>query len=76
MSLEISIPKLGITMEEGTIAEWLVANGESVAAGQPIYVVETDKVESEIEAPVAGVIALIGEPGVTYPVGTVIAAIG
>jgi 2-oxoglutarate dehydrogenase E2 component (dihydrolipoamide succinyltransferase) len=37
--------------------------------------IETDKVESEIESPVAGVITLIGEPGATYPVGTVIAAI-
>jgi pyruvate/2-oxoglutarate dehydrogenase complex dihydrolipoamide acyltransferase (E2) component len=75
MSLEISIPQLGITMEEGTISEWLVAHGDTVTAGQPIYMIETDKVESEIESPVAGVITLIGEPGATYPVGTVIAAI-
>jgi pyruvate/2-oxoglutarate dehydrogenase complex dihydrolipoamide acyltransferase (E2) component len=75
MSIEISIPKLGITMEEGTLSEWLVADGDAVTTGQPLYVLETDKTENEIESPASGVIALRGQLGETYAVGAVIATI-
>jgi 2-oxoglutarate dehydrogenase E2 component (dihydrolipoamide succinyltransferase) len=75
MSTPISIPKLGVSMTEGTLVEWLVADGDTVAAGDILYRVETDKVENEIEAPVAGVVRITGEEGETYDVGTQIGTI-
>ncbi len=75
MSTPISIPKLGVSMTEGTLVEWLVVDGQTVAAGDLLYRVETDKVENEIEAPVAGVVRITGEEGETYDVGTQIGSI-
>ena len=69
MAVPINIPKLGVSMTEGTIVEWLVADGEQVAEGQALYVIETDKVENEVEATAAGTIRITGEEGETYPVG-------
>jgi pyruvate/2-oxoglutarate dehydrogenase complex dihydrolipoamide acyltransferase (E2) component len=71
----VQIPKLGFSMTEGTIAAWLVADGDQVARGQVIYRVETDKVETDIEAPATGVVRLIGEEEETYPVGALVAEI-
>ncbi len=71
--MEIRIPKLGMEMTEGTVAQWLVDDGGLVARDDPIYLLETDKVESEIAAPVTGVLHRIGEEGHTYPVGELIA---
>jgi pyruvate/2-oxoglutarate dehydrogenase complex dihydrolipoamide acyltransferase (E2) component len=62
-------------MTEGTLTSWLVADGDQVDAGTPIYVLETDKVENEVEAVVGGTITLLAEPGETYAVGAVIAEI-
>ena len=75
MAVELVIPKLGMTMTEGTLVEWLVAEGEAVTAGQIIYRLETDKVENDIECPVDGVIHLSGEEGEVYDVGTQIGEI-
>ncbi len=75
MAVPISIPKLGVSMTEGTLVEWLVADGDTVAVGDILYRVETDKVENEIEAPSAGVIRITGEEGETYEVGTQIGLI-
>jgi pyruvate dehydrogenase E2 component (dihydrolipoamide acetyltransferase) len=73
----IVMPKLGLTMSEGTVAEWLVTAGEPVAAGQTIFVVETDKISHEIEAAEAGEIgAVLVAAGETVPVGTVVATWG
>ena len=75
MSVSILVPQLGWTMEEGTLQEWLVEDGTVVTEGQPIYTLETDKVENEIESPAAGTIRLIGIPGTVYAVGAQIAEI-
>lgn len=75
MATPISIPKLGVSMSEGTLVEWLVADGSTVAAGDPIYRIETDKVENEIESPSAGVVRQSGVEGETYDVGTQIGSI-
>jgi pyruvate/2-oxoglutarate dehydrogenase complex dihydrolipoamide acyltransferase (E2) component len=75
MATPIGIPKLGWEMEEGTLIEWLIPDGEQVQAGQPLYVIETDKVESTIDAPVSGTVRVIGVPGEVYDVGQVIAEI-
>lgn len=75
MASRLKIPKLGMSMTEATIVEWLVADGDSVQEGQPLYLLETDKTENEVPSPVAGVITLIGVADETYEVGTVIAEI-
>ena len=75
MSTSINIPKLGVSMTEGTLIEWLVADGDTISAGQVIYRLETDKVENDVEAMVGGVIHLTGEEGETYEVGTQIGSI-
>ena len=72
---DIMIPRLGMAMTEGTLAEWVVADGGTVAAGDVIYRLETDKVENEVEAPVAGVLRHEAEAGEVYPIGTVIGVI-
>ncbi len=75
MPTPVNIPKLGISMTEGTLNNWMVADGDTVAPGQILYVLETDKVETEIESPAGGVVRLVGEPGEVYPVGALVAEI-
>ena len=48
MATEVPMPKLGLTMEEATIIEWLVADGAAVEPDQPILLIETDKTETEV----------------------------
>jgi pyruvate/2-oxoglutarate dehydrogenase complex dihydrolipoamide acyltransferase (E2) component len=76
VATEVILPKLGLTMEEAILAAWEVAAGDEVAVGQVIAVIETDKIETDLPSPVAGVVAelLIAE-GDTVPVGTVIALV-
>ena len=76
MAIDIRIPKLGMEMTEATLAGWLVADGTVVAQDQPIYELETDKVSTEITAPVAGVLRQSGIVGRVYPVGEVIGELG
>lgn len=75
MATSVNVPKLGIAMTEGKLVSWLVADGDTVSAGEPLYLLETDKVENEIDAPVSGTIRFLCEAGDTYPVGTLIAEI-
>jgi pyruvate/2-oxoglutarate dehydrogenase complex dihydrolipoamide acyltransferase (E2) component len=67
--IELTMPKLGMSMTEGELAEWLVPDGAQVAEGQPIYSVESDKSTQEVEAPAAGVLRQIAAAGETYEVG-------
>ena len=69
MGVPINIPKLGVSMSEGTLVEWLVEDGEQVTEGQLLYRIETDKVENDVEAPISGVVRITGEEGETYAVG-------
>ncbi|MCC5983312.1 MAG: hypothetical protein JJU42_03000 [Rhodobacteraceae bacterium] len=71
-----TMPSLGADMEEGKLAEWLVAPGDAVARGDIVAVVETQKGAIEIEIFEAGEVAeLIAEPGQTLPVGAPLARI-
>ncbi len=64
------MPKLGLTMTEGTVVEWPIAVGASFARGAVCVVVETDKVANEVEAPAAGRRRkILVEAGETLPVG-------
>ncbi|MGG0790904.1 dihydrolipoamide acetyltransferase family protein [Peribacillus simplex] len=56
MATEVVMPKLGATMEEGTIVSWLVQIGETVEEGDPIAEIQTDKIVLEIEAETTGVL--------------------
>lgn len=75
MSIEIKMPALSPTMEEGTLAKWLVKEGDTVAAGDLMAEIETDKATMEFEAVDEGVIAkiLVSEGTDNVKVGTVIA---
>lgn len=73
--MTLKLPKLAVSMREGTLVEWLVATGDTVARGQPIYVIETEKTSTEVESPFAGTITTIAAAEATYPVGTAIAQI-
>ena len=75
MSTTVTIPKLQMSTTEGTLADWLVEDGEFVEAGQPIYCLETDKSVQEIEAPESGRLTQKVAAGETYPVGTEIGEI-
>lgn len=67
----IPMPKVDQTMEEGTLAEWLVAVGDEVAREDPVAAIETDKVEVEVETFVSGtVVRLLAQPGDVVAVGT------
>ena len=56
MAIKFGMPSLGHTMETGRIIEWLKQEGDPLAKGEPLLVVETDKVTTEVEAPVDGVL--------------------
>lgn len=75
MSTEIILPKIGFSMNEGTVAEWLVADGAEVVQGQPLYSLESEKSVQEIEAPAAGRLKILKPAGEVYAVGTVIGEI-
>ena len=67
--VQILVPKLGITVEEVTIGEWTVAEGQQVKKGDVVVTIETDKTEAEIEAPADGVLLQDATSGEVYPVG-------
>lgn len=74
MPVEIVMPKLGLNMTEGVVTSWLKKEGEPVRKGEPLFVVETDKVTIEVEAPADGVLGKIFVPvGERVPVRRVLA---
>ena len=72
MSVKILLPQLGFSMDEGRLLSWLVADGDTVAQGAPLYELEGDKAVEEVEAPAAGRLKIIAAPDQVYPVGTVL----
>jgi pyruvate dehydrogenase E2 component (dihydrolipoamide acetyltransferase) len=76
MPIEVKMPKLGLTMEQGTVVEWLKAEGDAVKQGQPLFVLETDKLTLEAEAPASGTLGQILIPaGTTVSTGTAVGLI-
>jgi pyruvate/2-oxoglutarate dehydrogenase complex dihydrolipoamide acyltransferase (E2) component len=75
MTTTLRMPKLAVSMQEGQLLEWLAADGQAVAEGQPIYTVEIEKAAMEVNAPVSGVFRHIGQLGTAYKVGEIIAEI-
>jgi pyruvate dehydrogenase E2 component (dihydrolipoamide acetyltransferase) len=72
MPVEVVIPKLGMTMKEGTIVEWVVADGATVEREQVLYVLSTDKLDTDVEAETAGTLHHAAPAGSTHPVGAVV----
>ncbi|MGB0220078.1 MAG: biotin/lipoyl-containing protein [Sinimarinibacterium flocculans] len=75
MSTDILLPKLGFSMNEGTLTEWLVADGGEVKQGQPLYSLESEKSVQEIESPASGTLKIAKTAGEVYPVGTLLGTI-
>src|SRR4051812_33839679 len=74
---EVTMPKLGESVTEGTLSRWLKQVGEPVAFDDPLFEVSTDKVDSEIPSPYDGVLLeVLVTPGETVAVGTPLARIG
>lgn len=77
MAVEIVMPRLSDSMEEGTIVKWFVAAGDTVGEGQPLVEVETDKASVTYECEQDGtILALAARAGESVPVGGVIAVLG
>lgn len=78
MAIEIKMPALSPTMEEGTLAKWLVKEGDTVKSGDILAEIETDKATMEFEAVDDGIVGklLVAEGAENVKVGTVIATIG
>lgn len=77
MADKIVMPKLGLTMTEGTISDWKKSEGDRIEVGEAFFDVETDKLVNTIESAVSGtVLKIIGEVGETYPCLELIAVVG
>ena len=77
MATEITVPTLGESLSEATVATWLKAVGDSVNADEPILELETDKVTIEVNAPAAGILTEIAaEEGAEVVVGALLGVIG
>ena len=77
MISEVTMPSMGADMTEGTIAKWLIAEGESVSRGDKLAEIETDKTVVEMEAYAEGLLRkIVVKEGTLVPVGTVIAYVG
>lgn len=77
MATRIDMPQLGLTMEKGTILQWLKAEGDPVEKGQPVVLIQTEKVEYEVEAPGAGtLLKVVAKEGMELPVGALMGILG
>ena len=77
MATELTMPQMGYDMQEGTVLRWLKGEGDTVANGEPIAEIETDKAVVEFESYAEGVLHRIIVPaGTTVPVGEPIALVG
>ncbi|WP_405765422.1 2-oxo acid dehydrogenase subunit E2 [Streptomyces sp. NBC_01538] len=72
VAVEILLPKIGLTMQEGTIDEWLVPTGAAVAEGDALLRLATDKVDVDVEAEAGGLFHPVVPAGATVPAGALI----
>lgn len=71
----IRIPRLSVAISEATLVDVLIAEGARVEKGQPLFVVETEKVENEIDAGASGTVTWSGVAGTVYEIGAEIGVI-
>jgi pyruvate/2-oxoglutarate dehydrogenase complex dihydrolipoamide acyltransferase (E2) component len=75
MATEVLLPKIGFSMNEGEVTEWLVQDGQQVSEGQPLFTLEAEKSANEVESPASGMLRILQPAGNIYTVGAVIALI-
>jgi pyruvate/2-oxoglutarate dehydrogenase complex dihydrolipoamide acyltransferase (E2) component len=75
MTTEVLLPKIGFSMNEGTLVKWLVQDGGEVVEGQPLYEIESEKSVQEVESPASGKLRVSAKEGEIYTVGTVLGVI-
>jgi pyruvate dehydrogenase E2 component (dihydrolipoamide acetyltransferase) len=74
--MEVVMPRMGETVDEGTVNEWYKKVGDPVTEGEPLLEIGTDKVDAEIPAPASGLLAeILVQQGQTVPVATVLGVI-
>src|SRR6266581_3034493 len=76
-AIDVVMPQMGVSVSEGTITKWLKAQGDTVEADEPLLEISTDKVDTEVPSPGAGVLSeILVQEGETVEVGTLLARIG
>jgi pyruvate dehydrogenase E2 component (dihydrolipoamide acetyltransferase) len=76
MEIEVIMPKLGLTMQEGTVTAWFKQEGEKVTKGEAIAEVGSEKITNVVEAPADGILKkIVAGVDETVPVGAVIGII-
>src|ERR671935_737624 len=75
MATEITVPAVGESITEGTIARWLKQEGEAVRADEPLFELETEKATTEVAAPAAGTLHITVPEGQTVAIGAVVGRI-
>ena len=76
MHVDVVLPKIGMAMQDGTIARWYKQVGDEVVQGEPLVEVETEKVSVDIESPDEGVLSeILAQTGETVDVGAVVGRI-
>jgi pyruvate/2-oxoglutarate dehydrogenase complex dihydrolipoamide acyltransferase (E2) component len=76
MTTKVNLPKWGMGLEEGTVVQWLKAEGDRVKKGEPIVEIETAKATQEVEAPASGtLVKILVAVGETTAVNTEIGVI-
>jgi 2-oxoglutarate dehydrogenase E2 component (dihydrolipoamide succinyltransferase) len=75
MTIEIKIPSVGESVKEAVLAQWYKQDGDTVTKGEPLFVIETDKITLEIEAEADGVLRLLVAEGETVAIGTLVGRI-
>src|SRR5213079_573087 len=76
-AVDVVMPQMGVSVSEGTITKWLKQVGEEVQADEPLLEISTDKVDTEVPSPGAGVVSeILVQEGETVEVGTLLARIG
>jgi pyruvate dehydrogenase E2 component (dihydrolipoamide acetyltransferase) len=77
MPTSVVMPQMGESLSEGTITKWLKKPGDKVERDEPLFEITTDKVDTEVPAPAAGILErILVNEGVTVAVGTTVAEIG
>jgi len=75
VATNITIPKLGMTMKEATLVEWKLQEGQPIKEGDVVLIIETEKVQWDVEASASGFLHIITDVQITEPIGTVVGLI-
>ena len=75
MATDVILPKMGFTMTEGMIQEWVSNDGDQVTEGQLLFVLEAEKTAVDVEAPASGTLRILVPAGEACECGTVIGTI-